>query len=171
MRDDLNKLPLPPEAKSYARRHGLAAMKKQPQSFIDMNAAVLGEKDKKKGFKNTDEVGTVKSAVKESARLIVACLLEADEDFHEWKVWLCSEHPKGGGNYWAIEVPVPFKDDPYAHGHNEVLIPTGTPEEKIIPAIEQRMSHLSKTRNYPDGSFFVTPWGMYLIHGGTIGKM
>ena len=35
MRDDLSKLPIPAEAKAYNRGHGMATMKKQPQSYIN----------------------------------------------------------------------------------------------------------------------------------------
>lgn len=390
MRDDLNKLPLPPEAKSYARRQGLAAMKKQPQSFIDMEAAITGQKSKKHGFKNTDEVGGVPKAIKEAAvqpdenllqeliheaakcinlsvqqatpndydswaetlinnstdklhlratpkmanwsaacgrssktgkifvllriplsylndpwpphaltrtldrmlrhelihheqssrskeplqnikarrpairipptdrrsnfhvfeprndyysdpeelmaraytfvrqfktkteamralrgltkitpgnsyygvpwriqgksldrfrkyaydyinqrqesitntaHTIIAILLEADEDYHEWRVFQTKDRSMKGGYYWGIETP----SKPVAGVHHHayyVLIPTlDVSEPELIPTLEGMMRILAKDRTYPDGSFFTTPWGMYLIHGGTIGKI
>lgn len=54
MRDDLNQLPLPPEAKRYARGKGLRFLRNKPQSYIDMVAAVTGQQALKKGFRNRD---------------------------------------------------------------------------------------------------------------------
>ena len=76
MRDDLKKLPLPPEAKAYARRGGLASMKRQPQDFINMMAAVTNQRHLKKGFKNTGPPGQVPHTLKESVALVVAALIE-----------------------------------------------------------------------------------------------
>lgn len=168
MRDDLKKLPLPPEAKSYARRKGLAAMKKQPQSFINMVAAVTDQKDKKRGFKNTDEVGTVPKAIKEAARAIVTCLVEADGEpgFYEFKVYPDDEGvPTDNQVTYNVEVP-------YGTGKfvNKILIPAPF-STAGISAVEQRMRHLAGSRTYPPGSFFVAPWGTYLIHGGTVGRI
>lgn len=42
-RDDLNKLPITAQSKAYARRHGLAAMRRQPQQYISMIAAETGQ--------------------------------------------------------------------------------------------------------------------------------
>ena len=53
-RDDIGKLPISPEGKSYARRSGLASMKKQPKQYINMVAAETNQKGKKQGFKNFD---------------------------------------------------------------------------------------------------------------------
>ena len=53
-RDDVASLPIPVEAKAYSRRHGLAVMKRQPQSFIDTAAAVTSQKARQHGFKNKD---------------------------------------------------------------------------------------------------------------------
>jgi len=175
VRDDLKKLPLPPEAKSYARRQGLSAMKKQPRTYIDMVAAVTNQRSKENGFKNTDEVGAVPSAVKECARRIVAYLVEMDTDtdtgYHEFHVWKFDDHPSGNAAYWAIETPTPFADNPEAKGRNEILIPFSAPETELISTVEGRLTWLAQNRPYPEGSFFVAPWGDYLIHGGTIGKI
>ena len=175
MRDDLNKLPLPPEAKSYARRKGLPAMKKQPGTYIDMVAAVTNQRSKEYGFKNADEVGRVPRAIKECARKVVAYLLETDTDidpgYHEFHVWKFGGHPSGNATYWAIETPTPSAINPEAKGHNEVLVPSAATETELISAVEGRLMWLAQNRPYPDGSFFVTPWGDYLIHGGTIGKI
>lgn len=54
MRDDIHKLGLPKEAVRYARRKGLGAMRRQPQEYIDMVAAVTGQKDRQRGFRNKD---------------------------------------------------------------------------------------------------------------------
>jgi len=55
MRDDIGKLPLPPEAKKYARMTSRDAMSgRKPQMFIDMVAAVTNQRDRKKGFGNKD---------------------------------------------------------------------------------------------------------------------
>lgn len=53
-RDDINKLPMSREAKSYARRGGLASMKRQPKDYIKMVAADTNQKGKMSGFKNSD---------------------------------------------------------------------------------------------------------------------
>jgi hypothetical protein len=167
VRDDLKSLPLPPEAKAYARRTGLSAMKKQPQSFINMVAAITGQKNKKHGFKNTDEVGTVPKAVNESARALVTLLTETDNDpeYHEFNVRKFSEHPDFKGKIiYNIDVADPIGM------HNYLTVDANLPESEQIKLVEERLRLLAKTRNYPDGSFFVAPWGMYLIHGGTIGR-
>ena len=58
--DDIGKLPMSKEAKSYARRGGLASMKKQPQQYISMVAKETNQAGKQKGFRNFDaeEVST-----------------------------------------------------------------------------------------------------------------
>lgn len=38
MRDDIDQLPLPAEAKAYARRTGLKSMQRQPKDFQRVNA-------------------------------------------------------------------------------------------------------------------------------------
>ena len=53
-RDDIGKLPFSSQGKAYARRSGLASMKKQPQQYISMVAKELNEPSKQKGFKNFD---------------------------------------------------------------------------------------------------------------------
>ena len=54
MRDDIHKLAAstPDLDVGYARRKGLSAMKKQPQSYIDMVARATNQP--KKGFVNRD---------------------------------------------------------------------------------------------------------------------
>lgn len=51
-RDDIGKLPLPTAAKRYARRKGLAAMKRQPAEFKRVNAMLMnpGKPDKWKNY-------------------------------------------------------------------------------------------------------------------------
>jgi Protein of unknwon function (DUF3008) len=53
-RDDIKKLPISPEGKAYARRGGLASMKRQPKDYINMVAAETNQKAKEHGFKNYD---------------------------------------------------------------------------------------------------------------------
>lgn len=53
-RDDINSLPMSSAAKHYARRSGLASMKKQPQQYINMVAADTNQKGKQHGFRNSD---------------------------------------------------------------------------------------------------------------------
>lgn len=70
-RDDIDKLPLPPEAKSYARGKGMAFLKAKPQNYIDMVAAVTNQKDRKKGFGNQDAGETTSGKrLKEAARVV-----------------------------------------------------------------------------------------------------
>lgn len=167
MRDDLNKLPLPPEAKSYARRSGLSAMKKQPQSFINMAAAVSNQRSKKHGFKNTDEVGTVPKAIKECASLIVAMLIETENPhgFFEYRVY--PDATKSLADELTYNIQVPTEHGTYV---NKVFVPDPL-DEKGIAEIETRMRQLAAQRKYPDEAFFTTPWGDYLIHAGRIGKI
>jgi len=54
-RDDIGRLPLPPEAKAYARRRGLGALKRQPRQYIGMIAAVTDQKARRRGFGNKDD--------------------------------------------------------------------------------------------------------------------
>ena len=78
MRDDIDKLPLPKEAKSYARGKGMKFLQAKPQNYIDMVAAVTGQKALKKGFKNTDAgQSTDGKKIKEDAHRIVDTLLYA----------------------------------------------------------------------------------------------
>lgn len=71
MRDDIDKLPLPPEAKSYARGKGMKFLKAKPQNYIDMIAAVTNQKDRKKGFGNKDAgERTEGGGVNEAARIV-----------------------------------------------------------------------------------------------------
>lgn len=108
--------------------------------------------------------------VKESAKLIVAYLLEADErkGYFEYRVypdeegWCDSLHAE-----LCFNIQVPTEMGVYV---NKVNVPKPL-DEKGIAQVEQRMSQLAAQRKYPPGSFFVTPWGEYLIHGGTIGKI
>lgn len=61
MRDDIHKLASsnPDLDVGYARRRGLPAMKKQPQSYINMVARATNQP--KKGFVNRDASETVKT--------------------------------------------------------------------------------------------------------------
>jgi hypothetical protein len=76
-RDDIDKLPLPPEAKSYARGKGMAFLKAKPQNYIDMIAAVTGQKDRKSGFKNKDAGERSEGGKLSEAASIVEVLLYA----------------------------------------------------------------------------------------------
>jgi len=53
-RDDIGKLPFSREGKAYARRSGLASMKRQPKDYINMVAADTNQKAKKNSFKSFD---------------------------------------------------------------------------------------------------------------------
>jgi len=77
-RDDIDTLPIPPEAKSYARGKGMAFLKAKPQNYINMVAAVTNQRGLKKGFKNTDAGrSTSGGSTGESAVRIVNTLLDA----------------------------------------------------------------------------------------------
>lgn len=85
MRDDINKLPLPKEAKAYARRTGLKSMMDQPKQFQRVNAMLLNP-GKPNVVKNYDDgtttdgkKGAPKKAFKESLSpvQVVDYLLEA----------------------------------------------------------------------------------------------
>lgn len=65
MRDDINKLPLPPAAKRYARRKGLKSMMRQPRDFLRVNA-MLTNPGKRNKMRSYDAVGKVQHAMKES---------------------------------------------------------------------------------------------------------
>lgn len=76
MRDDIHKLGLPPEAVSYARGKGMAFLKKKPQNYINMVAAVTNQRGLKKGFRNSDVGRSTSGGPQESARQIVDTLLD-----------------------------------------------------------------------------------------------
>lgn len=182
MRDDLKKLPLPPEAKSYARRKGLAAMKRQPQEFINMVAAVTGQKHLKKGFQNTDAGGKVPHAIKERAAYAVKMMLEADDDDMGFKDVYPTEQstfkvyskygmplPGEGLNIeWNFQVPSPVEGGKYV---NKLFIPFGNSYRAQQLAVIERMKELVRRRRWPAGAEFETPWGRYLIRDGTIVKV
>lgn len=82
MRDDINKLPLPDAAKRYARRKGLATMKRQPKEFSAVNAMLTnpGKPNKVKNYvcgrtSTGGSLATQKHAIKDSAQRIVDKLL------------------------------------------------------------------------------------------------
>lgn len=85
MRDDINKLPLPKEAKAYARRTGLKSMMDQPKQFQRVNAKLLnpGKPNKMKnydvGATTSGKKGAPQKAFKESLTpvQVVDRLLEA----------------------------------------------------------------------------------------------
>jgi hypothetical protein len=62
-RDDIGKIPIPPAAKRYARRSGMAAIKRQPFEFQKVNAQ-LTNPGKRDHFQNYDAVGKVQHAMK-----------------------------------------------------------------------------------------------------------
>jgi hypothetical protein len=84
MRDDIDKLPLPKEAKAYARRTGLKSMMRQPKDFAKVNAMLLnpGKPNVVKNYDNGESTdgkkGAPKKAFKESlsAMAIVDNLLQ-----------------------------------------------------------------------------------------------
>jgi hypothetical protein len=85
--DDIGKLPFSREGKAYARRGGLASMKRQPKDYIKMVAADTNQKGKMAGFKNSDaeEMSTggpmgsknivTKKKMESKARLVVDSML------------------------------------------------------------------------------------------------
>jgi hypothetical protein len=84
MRDDIDSLPLPPEAKAYARRGGLKSMMNQPTAFARVNAMLTnpGKKNKVKNYtvgQQTDgkPVDSMKHAIKEGAEKVVRLLISA----------------------------------------------------------------------------------------------
>lgn len=92
------------------------------------------------------------------SRLIVMALIESDEDVQEYKVRRHS-YPDGSVAF-SLQVP-----DEYL---NILQI---KPDEDEVTSVENRMRFLAKHRTYPTGSFFTAPWGMYLIHGNTVGRI
>jgi len=181
-RDDLKKLPLPPVAKAYARRKGLASMKRQPQDFINVMAAITNQKHLQKGFKNTDSSGKVPHAFKESVALALALLLETDEDDPGFKDVYPTEQstfkvyskygmplPGEGLNIeWNFQVPSPVEGGKYV---NKLFIPFGNSYRAQQHAVIERMKKLAQQRHWPAGAEFATPWGRYLIQNGTIIKV
>ncbi len=62
VRDDLPKLPLSRAAKAYARRRGLASLRRQPHDWLKVQAELTnppGSGRPTKGFQSTDSVGYV----------------------------------------------------------------------------------------------------------------
>lgn len=81
MRDDINKLPIPKEAKAYARRTGLKSMMDQPKQFMKVNAMLLnpGKPNKIKNYDvgKSTAGGKPEKAIKEDAEAVVHYLLDA----------------------------------------------------------------------------------------------
>ena len=77
MRDDINKLPIPKEAKAYARRTGLKSMMDQPKQFQRVNAKLLnpGKPDKMKNY----EVGCTTDGKKPAPQKAFKESLSANE--------------------------------------------------------------------------------------------
>lgn len=73
--DDLAKLPLPANAKRYARRQGMGALQRQPLEFISVMATLTNQKGRQHGFANKDEVGKVPKAIKEDVDRVLGFLL------------------------------------------------------------------------------------------------
>jgi hypothetical protein len=175
--DDLPKLPLPAEAKSYARRSGLSSMKRQPQDFINMVAAVTGQKDRQHGFKNRDEGGKVAKAIKESA--LLNWLLESDEaeDFadYDYKDLYTSTqrlifHVRrtgvvGDGVDYDFEVPNYGR---FRMVNKKTIAGARFSFPKEMLGVIKHMKVLAANRDYPPGAVFVTPFGRYSIHEKTV---
>lgn len=67
MRDDLTSLPLSRAAKAYARRRGLASMRRQPRDWLKVVGELTNPPESGRstaGFKNTDAGGYVGLAAK-----------------------------------------------------------------------------------------------------------
>lgn len=77
MRDDIGKLPIPAEAKAYARRTGLKSMMNQPKQFQRVNAMLMNP-GKKDHFQNY-EVGATTSGKKGAPEKAIKDSLTADE--------------------------------------------------------------------------------------------
>lgn len=93
---------------------------------------------------------------------IINFLLENDGETQEFRVWL-SRTPSPNNEEWTFQVPNGYV--------NYAFLPSGLAASEQQRAVENHMRLLVKNRDYPAGSFFTTPWGLYLIHGGTIGKI
>ena len=169
MRDDLDKLPLPPEAKRYARRKGLASMKRQPQDFLDMCAAVTNQKDRQYGFKNKDDAGKVPHTFKESVDRTLRLLLDAEDDDVDFKDLYDTEqhvfrvYPTG---YSGSDVDYNFQVPDWSGMKlvNKKSIGNRFHLPSEIKGVEQHMRTLARLREYPAGAVFVTPWGRYSIN-------
>src|SRR4051812_41993420 len=119
MRDDIGKLPLPPAAKAYARRSGLASMMRQPRDFTRVNAMLTnpGKPNVVKNYtagSSTDgkPVDSMKHAIKDSAQRIVYTMLDEADDLKAF----FKKHNLQSGR------PILIKPDPAHPGY--VLIPT-----------------------------------------------
>lgn len=85
-RDDIGKLPLSKGAKAYARRSGLAAIKRQPKEFQKVNATITnpGRRDHFQNYTVGQQTGggsvnKMKHAIKEDAEQLVDQLLNGHE--------------------------------------------------------------------------------------------
>jgi hypothetical protein len=176
-RDDVKKLPLPPEAKAYARRKGLASMKRQPQDFINMVASVTNQKHLKAGFKNTDSGGKVPHAFKESAAQVVTLMVEGDDDDLDFKEVYDAEKRdfqiRGETDYHTRQRHYDIQVPAYSGMAlvNKVFIPPGTHAEDEIKMVEERLAVLARERQFPEDSRFHAWWGSYLIQNRTIKKI
>ncbi len=167
MRDDLKKLPLPKVAKAYARRKGLNAMKRQPQDFINVQAALTNQQSKKHGFKNDDQGQKVQHAFNEEIDTLLHHLIE-DEDFKDLyttrKVTFYVKKAEEDDEKITYSIETPGLDGQGGYV-NYITLPW---DEYPAPdqqegEVWKRMIALARSRNYPPDSVFVTPWGSYLI--------
>lgn len=94
---------------------------------------------------------------------IVQFLLDNDDQVDEFRVWLYETMPDGKNEVWAFQIPGGLLN--FKNISTELI---GSQQRTIV---ETRMRLLAATRDYPTGSYFNTPWGLYLIHGKTIGKI
>ena len=90
---------------------------------------------------------------------IINFLLENDEEVLDFRVWLSKSLPNGGEE-WSFQVPNGYV--------NYMQLPSNAEQQS---AVENHMRMLASNRDYPAGSYFTTPWGLYLIHGKSIGKI
>jgi hypothetical protein len=156
-------------AKRYQRRSGLAAMKRQPQDFINVMAAVTNQKSRQHGFKNKDAAGHTPHAIKEEAALAVRLLVEDPDDDLDYKDIYATEkrefrvRPTGTqGDLvdYEFEVP-PYGDIALV---NRASFPVRFDFNAEIKAVVDHMAKLAKYRNFPKGSQFVTPFGNWTIN-------
>lgn len=141
-------------------------MMRQPQDFINVMATLTNQKSKRRGFKNDDQGQPVKHEFNEDIERILEYALDGDDlkdvyttEKRTFKVW--KEKDDGEEVIWAIQVPSPYQDAGFVN-----LVTCNYSEyapDEMVQAVLDRMNALARSRDYPPGSVFVSPWGRFVI--------
>ena len=179
-RDDIDSLPIPKAAKSYARRSGLASMKDQPKQFQAVNAMITnpGKKDKFQNYTAGETTGGKNlskgqpNAMKEAAENLVDHLFGEADRFsfttmvtkpRVYQVYaMQGEKPVlPNATVYAIQMP---------NGRvNTVEIGA---EDNALNKISDRLRQLvTSGRGFVNGDTIITPWTYLKVSNAQNGQL